>query len=108
MIELLATERVPEWAICLLWNGEEEGLSEEELTEARKWEEKLSKFAKENRPKMQFAGLLYEFVDGDNAESYFTNYPSFGTRNKHALTRRGESPFLACNVYDVNIYATYN
>ena len=111
MIELLTTERVPEWAICWLWNGDEEGLSEEELAEARKWNGGLRKFAKENRPKMRFTGLLYEFANcdsGGEARPYFTYYPAFGERNKNALTRRGEHPFLGCEVYDINVYATYN
>ena len=108
MIELLTTESVPEWAMCLFWNGDEEGLSEEELDEARKWEDEMCEYAKKKHPRKKFAGLIYEFADGEDAEPYFTNCPAFGARNEYALTRYGESPFLACDVYDVNIYATYN
>ncbi len=108
MIELMTTEAIPSWSLCYFWNGETEGLEDEEIEAMQKWENEMIERAKKRHPRKQFAGLAYEFADGDDAESYFTNYPAFGTRNKWALTRRGESPFLACDVYDVNIYANYN
>ena len=108
MIELLTTEKIPEWAICYFWNGDIGELSEEDETSMKEWEDEMIEWAKNRHPDLQFAGLDYEFADGEDAEPYFTNCPAFGTLNPNALTHRGEPPFLACDVYDVNIYANYN
>ncbi len=108
MIELLTTEKIPQWAICYFWNGELEGLEDEEIQVMQTWEENMIQYAKDKFPKKTFTGLLYDFHDGENAEPYFTRYPAFGTRNHNALTRYGEPPLLACDVYDIDIYATYN
>ena len=108
MIEPLTTEKVPEWAICYLWNGELEGLNDKEIKAVQDWENMLIEFAKERNPKMKFVGLEYDFHDGEDAETYFTRCPAFGERNENALVRYGEPPLLACDVYDVDIYACYN
>ena len=108
MIEKLTTEKIPEWAICYFWNGELESLTNGEIEAMQKWEANMIEYAKEKHPRKQFAGLCYEFHDGQDAEPYFSNCPAFGERNERALPHRGEPPFLACDVYDVDIYANYN
>ena len=108
MIELLTTEKIPEWAIGYFWNGDMGELSEEEEKAMLEWEDEMIEFAKEQHPRKQFAGLHYEFADGDDAEPYFTRRPAFGERNEYALPHRGEPSLKACDVYDVNIYASYN
>lgn len=108
MIELMTTEPIPQWAICYFWNGDLGDLPDEDIEAMRKWEDEMIEYAKEQHPDLQFAGFSYEFSDGEDAEPYFTNCPAFGQRNKNALTRYGEPPLLACDVYDVDIYANYN
>ena len=108
MIRKLTTEKIPEWAICYFWNGDLGELNDEEIGAMQKWEDSMIQYAKDKFPKKQFTGLSYEFHDGENAEPYFTNCPAFGCRNNNALTRYGEPPYLACDVYDVDIYANYN
>lgn len=108
MIEKLTTEKIPEWAICYFWNGDIGELDDEEIKAMQKWESDMIQYAKDKHPRKQFAGLHYDFTDGEDAETYFTRCPAFGKRNEYALTHRGEPGLLACDVYDVDIYATYN
>ena len=106
MVKLLSIEKIPEWAICPLFNGDRDDLGEEERKALLDWQNEMIKWA--NEEGKNFAGLDYCMHDGDNAEPYFTNCPAFGPKNPNALTRCGESPYLACDVYDVDIYAIYN
>lgn len=109
MIELLTTKPIPQWAICYFWNGDlGDDLSDEDIEAMQKWEDEMIEYAQKRHPDLQFAGFFYEFSDGEDAEPYFTKWPAFGQRNKNALTRYGEPPLLACDVYDVDIYANYN
>lgn len=108
MIEKLTTKKIPEWAICYFWNGDiGDNLTEEEVKTMQDWELKIIQYAKDKHPKKRFTGLTYDFTDGEDAEPYFTNCPAFGPRNPNALPHRGEQPLLACDVYDVDIYANY-
>lgn len=106
MIRLLTTEKIPSWAICYFWNGEREGLTEEEEKSMLDWEDEMIEYARGQGD--NFSGLTFDFHDGEDAEPYFSRCPAFGERNPYALPRRGEPPYLACDVYDVDIYANYN
>jgi hypothetical protein len=108
MIEKLTTEKIPVWAICYFWNGDMGELNDGEIEAMQKWESDMIQYAKDKHPRKQFAGLNYEFTDGEDAEPYFTRCPAFGERNELALPHHGEPGLLACDVYDVDIYATYN
>lgn len=72
---------IPEWAICYLDYGYDEGLSDDEKAVADKW-------VSENFPN----GYTFSPDFEDYNELDF--YPAFGTRNKNALTKYGESPYL--------------
>lgn len=106
MIEKLTTEKIPEWAICYFWNGDMGELNDGEIEVMQKWENEMYECAVKRFGNC--SRLCYEFHDGPDAEPYFSRCPAFGERNEMALPHRGEPPFLACDVYDVNIYVDYN
>lgn len=92
MLKYYDTYKIPVWAVCYLANGVRDNLSDEQERIIEDWH-------KETFPK----GCTFDFGGEDN-EPYFSTIPAFGERNSHALTNRGEPPFLACNVLDVKAY----
>lgn len=86
------TYKIPVWAASYLAYGDRDVLSDEDVEIADKW-------YSEHFPH----GCLFDFK-GDVNEPYFSRYPAFGERNKNALPNRGEYPFLACDVIDVDAY----
>lgn len=84
----LGTYQVPQWALNYLVNGESDGLSDEEV-------ESVDRFVKSNFPN----GYILE-VDW-NETNDFNRFPAFGPRNENAMTRRGESPYLATSTVAV-------
>ena len=68
------SEPLPEWAMCYVFNGDKEGLSDEEIKMIDDW--------------MEEKRILHISPPDDDEESYFTSSPPFG---------------LACNVYDCDV-----
>lgn len=85
----LGTYNVPEWALCAMENGDYEGLDDEET-------ETLNEFMEKHFPEGYVSS-----IDWDNPHE-FNRFPSFGTRNQHALTSHGESSYLAVKTYPVH------
>ena len=76
-IKFKTIEKIPDWALCYIINGDASGLEDEDI-------EMVDKFCE------QFPGAIYSPItneDGD-IEPYFTSYPAFG---------------LACDVVDTEI-----
>lgn len=96
MLKYYDTYQIPEWAICYLANGDRDNLSDEDVKIIEDWYGK-------HFPN----GCVFDFFKNDDNEPYFTNCPAFGHRNEYALTGRGEPPFLACDVLDVDAYVDY-
>lgn len=84
----LGTYDIPEWAVNFLENGDMTYLSDDEV-------KMVNDFVKE-----QFPNGFVMNIDWDNGNE-FNPYPAFGERNQHALTDRGESPYLATKTYPV-------
>jgi len=106
MIEFFNTEPIPSWAINYLFNGDLTGLDKEEIDAVTAWQEDMAEWAEDEYE--GFSGFDYELADGENAESYFTRCPAFGTRNHNALPQFGVCALQACDVYDVNVYIICN
>lgn len=79
---------IPKWSLPYIINGDASGLSDKE-------QELVDKFIDQNFPD----GFIPEVEDGTDKE--LNLYPTFGERNKNALTGRGESPFLAVDTVSV-------
>lgn len=79
---------IPKWSLPYIINGDASGLSDKE-------QELVDKFLDQNFPD----GFIPEVEDGTDKE--LNLYPTFGERNKNALTGRGESPFLAVDTVSV-------
>lgn len=71
---MIYKERVPEWALCYIINGDKEGLNDEEIKMVDDWLER--------------ARIKILAPPADNEESYFDPRPPFG---------------LGCNVYDCDV-----
>ena len=84
----LGTYDSPDWAIPAMENGDYDGLTEEETNA-------LNTFLDKHFPQ----GFVSE-VRWDDAHEFNTR-PAFGPRNDHAVTDRGESPYLAVKTYAV-------
>ena len=87
----IGTYDIPEWALCAIENGDHEGLSEEE-------EKVLSEFMDKHFPEGFVSNIRWD----DTNELNFS--PAFGTRNEHALTSRGESPYQGVKTIKVEFY----
>lgn len=87
----LGTYDIPDWAIPAMENGDYDGLTEEE-TDA------LNTFLDKHFPQ----GFVSEVRWDDTHE--FNTRPAFGPRNDHAVTDRGESPYLAVKTYAVRFF----
>ena len=79
MVKYLSTEPIPEWALCYIFNGDMEGLTDEEIKMVNDFEESFH----------QPNGVIID-TPKDDQEPYFTHYLAFG---------------LACNVYDLDVYS---
>ena len=84
----LGTYDIPEWAVNYLENGDMTNLSDEEV-------KMVDDFVRG-----QFPNGFVMNIHWDNGNE-FNPYPAFGERNEHALTNKGESPFLATKTYPV-------
>ena len=88
-LKKLGTFDIPEWALCAIENGDREGLSEEE-------ERELDHFLD------KFPDGFVSSIDWDDYNE-MNLHPAFGERNTNALTRHGESPYLAVRTYSVEL-----
>ena len=88
-LKKLGTFDIPEWALCAIENGDREGLSEEE-------ERELDHFLD------KFPDGFVSSIDWDDYNE-MNLHPAFGERNPNALTRHGESPYLAVRTYSVEL-----
>lgn len=84
----LGSYDIPEWALNYMVNGDAEGLDEEEKGE-------VDRFVKTNFP----GGYLMQ-IDW-NSRNELNRFPAFGPRNPEAMTRHGESPYLAAATVSV-------
>ena len=84
----LGTYDIPEWALNYLENGDATNLTDEEVSI-------IDKFTNE-----QFSNGFIMNVDWENSNE-LNSYPTFGERNKNALTNRGKSPLLATKTFAV-------
>ena len=87
----LGTYDIPDWAIPAMENGDYDGLTEDETNA-------LNTFLDKHFPQ----GFVSEVRWEDTHE--FNTRPSFGPRNDHAVTDRGESPYLAVKTYAVRFF----
>lgn len=87
----LGTYDIPDWAIPAMENGDYDGLTEEETNA-------LNSFLDKHFPQ----GFVSEVRWDDTHE--FNTRPAFGPRNDHAVTDRGESPYLAVKTYAVRFF----
>ena len=87
----LGTYDIPDWAIPAMENGDYDGLTEDETNA-------LNTFLDKHFPQ----GFVSEVRWDDTHE--FNTRPSFGPRNDHAVTDRGESPYLAVKTYAVRFF----
>ena len=87
----LGTYDIPDWAIPAMENGDYDGLTEEETNA-------LNTFLDKHFPQ----GFVSEVRWDDTHE--FNTRPAFGPRNDHAVTDRGESPYLAVKTYAVRFF----
>lgn len=87
----LGTYDIPDWAIPAMENGDYDGLTEEETNA-------MNTFLDKHFPQ----GFVSEVRWDDTHE--FNTRPSFGPRNDHAVTDRGESPYLAVKTYAVRFF----
>ncbi len=87
----LGTYDIPDWAIPAMENGDYDGLTEEETNA-------LNTFLDKHFPQ----GFVSEVRWDDPHE--FNTRPAFGSRNDHAVTDRGESPYLAVKTYAVRFF----
>jgi len=87
----LGTYDIPDWAIPAMENGDYEGLSKKEINA-------LNRFLDKHFPQ----GFVSEVRWDDTHE--FNTRPAFGPRNDHAVTDRGESPYLAVKTYAVRFF----
>lgn len=84
----LGTYDIPQWALNYMVNGDAEGLKDEEIV-------LVDQFVEEHFPN----GYLMQIDWNDTNE--FNRFPAFGPRNEQALTRHGESPYLATSTVSV-------
>lgn len=87
----LGSYDIPDWAIPAMENGDFDGLTEDETNA-------LNTFLDKHFPQ----GFVSE-VRWDDAHE-FNTLPAFGPRNDHAVTDRGEAPYLAVKTYAVRFY----
>ena len=87
----LGTYDIPDWAIPAMENGDYDGLTEEETNA-------LNTFLDKHFPQ----GFVSDVRWDDTHE--FNTRPAFGPRNDHAVTDRGESPYLAVKTYAVRFF----
>lgn len=87
----LGTYDIPDWAIPAMENGDYDGLTEEETNA-------LNTFLDKHFPQ----GFVSEVRWDDTHE--FNTRPAFGPRDDHAVTDRGESPYLAVKTYAVRFF----
>lgn len=87
----LGTYDIPDWAIPAMENGDYDGLTEDETNA-------LNTFLDKHFPQ----GFVSEVRWDDPHE--FNTRPAFGPRNDHAVTDRGESPYLAVKTYAVRFF----
>lgn len=87
----LGTYDIPDWAIPAMENGDYDGLTEDETNA-------LNTFLDKHFPQ----GFVSEVRWDDTHE--FNTRPAFGPRNDHAVTDRGESPYLAVKTYAVRFF----
>lgn len=87
----LGTYDIPDWAIPAMENGDYDGLSKKEINA-------LNRFLDKHFPQ----GFVSEVRWDDTHE--FNTRPAFGPRNDHAVTDRGESPYLAVKTYAVRFF----
>jgi hypothetical protein len=87
----LGTYDIPDWAIPAMENGDYDGLTEDETNA-------LNTFLDKHFPQ----GFVSEVRWDDTHE--FNTRPSFGPRNDHAVTDRGEAPYLAVKTYAVRFF----
>lgn len=71
-ILLRSTEKIPEYALSYLVNGDDSGLEPEEKKIIDTWVEKFQSWAKDN----QIVG--YFEISPLDTEPFFTHYPAFG------------------------------
>lgn len=83
---VVAEYDIPEWAFCYIEYGDSSNLTDEDVAIVDKW-------LKETFPK----GFTWD-IDWEDCNE-LNRYPAFGPRNPNALTRRGESPYLATKTY---------
>jgi len=82
---------IPEWSLNYLANGDVTNLSEEEVA-------MVDEFTKKNFPN----GFIMDVDFSDSTE--LNRYPAFGERNEHAMTTKGEAPFLAVKTFAATFY----
>ena len=87
----LGTYDIPDWAIPAMENGDYDGLTEDETNA-------LNTFLDKHFPQ----GFVSEVRWDDTHE--FNTRPAFGPRNDHAVTDRGESPYLSVKTYAVRFF----
>jgi hypothetical protein len=87
----LGTYDIPDWAIPAMENGDYEGLSKKEINA-------LNRFLDKHFPKGYVSDVNWNDINE------FNTRPAFGPRNDHAVTERGESPYLAVKTYAVRFF----
>ena len=90
-LKTIGTYDIPSWAMSAMGYGDYEGLTDEETA-------LIDDFIEEHFPEG------YVFCENMEDRAYHNELnisPAFGTRNPHALTSRGESPYQGVETYRV-------
>lgn len=91
-VKELGTYEIPEWAIPYIFNGDADGITDEE-------QEMVDKFLEEKFPD----GFIPEVVEGSERANSVT--AAFGERNPNALPNKGESPYVVQSTVEVKFSA---
>jgi len=91
-VTYISTEKVPEYALPYLFNGDVGDMDEEDLKMVKAFEEEMLDYAKSLLPYSEFGGIDYSLSD-EEEESFFTRNPAFG---------------LPCGVRHVDVYVIIN